>query len=268
MPEGPEVKTMSDNLNSRLQNKEIIEINYLRQNKVPNNYIFLQSILPLRVKEINAKGKMLYFLFDKHIYMIITLGMTGIWSLEKHKHTTLEIKYLDNNKEKSVYFVDVRKFGKIYIYKHKEEFEKKLDSIGPDLLNRNDFNFDLFKDILMKKKHWNITKALMDQSLMSGIGNYLKSEILYASKISPHRNIEDLSGEELKTLYTQARKIIKKSYELGGLSAKDFVNIEGKEGKSYKLIKVYCMDKIDGKKIKREKTKDGRTTHWVPEVQV
>ena len=63
-------------------------------------------------------------------------------------------------------------------------------------------------------------------------------------------------------------KIIRKSYELGGLSVKDFLDIEGKEGKSYKLIKVYCMDKVDGKKIKKEKTKDGRTTHWVPEVQV
>ena len=119
----------------------------------------------------------------------------------------------------------------------------------------------------MRKKQWNITKGLMDQSLMSGIGNYLKSEILFASRISPHRNIEDITDKELKILYTQARKIIKESYVLGGLSVKDFLNIEGKEGESYKLIKVYCKTKIDGKKIKKEKTKDGRTTHWVPELQ-
>ena len=263
MPEGPEVKIMSDNLNSILKGKEIVEINYLRHEKVPNNFLYFQEHLPLKVKEINAKGKMLYFLFDKHIYMIVTLGMTGIWSLEKLKHSALEIKY----NQGSVYFVDIRKFGKIYIYKTKEEFTKKLDSIGPDLLSKNDFNFNLFKDILMRKKHWNITKALMDQSLISGIGNYLKSEILYAAKISPHRNIEDLSQEELKTLYTMGRKIIKQSYQEGGLSSRDFLDIEGKKGKFYKYIKVYCMDTVGKKKIKKEKTKDGRTTHWVPEVQ-
>ena len=115
---------------------------------------------------------------------------------------------------------------------------------------------------------WTLSKILMDQTVVSGIGNYLKSEILYASRLNPHRQIENLSHEELETLYQESRRIITESYQSQGMSKRNYIDYEGKKGSFEFKLKVYGKKKDPkGNDIIREKTKDGRSTYWVPKLQ-
>lgn len=269
MPEGPEVTIIREDLNGILENQIITQFNILPTSrysrKAPNNYLYFEEHLPLKVKQISSKGKLIYWCFEKNIYMTNSLGMSGIWSYSKSKHAILEIIYGVNQK---IYFVDQRRFGNIAFYKNKKELQEKLNTLGPDLLNDKTLTFNIFKNRLLLHPRWNITKALMDQSVISGIGNYLKSESLYEAKLSPLRTIESLSNDELEALYHACKMKIISSYLDKGVSMKDFVDVDGKKGKHEFKLKVYCKAYDPyGRKVVRITTKDGRTTHWVPEVQ-
>lgn len=269
MPEGPEVTIIREDLNDIFQDQTIIEFNILPTSrysrKAPNNYLYFEENLPLKVKEISSKGKLIYWCFEKNVYMTNSLGMTGIWSRRKSKHAVIEIVYNNNQK---LYFVDQRRFGNIAFYKNKKELNEKLNTLGPDLLNDKNLTFGIFVKRLKLHPKWNITKALMDQSVVSGIGNYLKSESLYEAKISPYRTVESLNNNDLLTLYHACKMKIISSYLDKGVSMRDFVDVNGKKGNHEFKLKVYCKE-FDpyGRKVVRETTKDGRTTHWVPEVQ-
>jgi formamidopyrimidine-DNA glycosylase len=113
-----------------------------------------------------------------------------------------------------------------------------------------------------------IAVVLMDQSVFSGVGNYLKSEILYQARVSPHATINNIPDEKILEIFEITLKKINESYKSGGASVRDYSDIKGKEGTFSFTFAVYKKKKDPfGNKIVMEKTKDGRTTHWVPELQ-
>ena len=273
MPEGPEVSILARSLNKLLKNKELKEIKILEggkyENKAPNNYELFKRNLPLKVTEIKNKGKLIYWIFSDDTFMINHLNMTGIWSVNQQlKHSALEFIF-GSKKNLTLFYTDIRRFGRVEFGPDKPELERILKIIGPDIVNDKGLSFKIFLEIAEKKKRLNITKFLMDQHNISGIGNYLKSEILYMAKISPHRNVGSLSREELKDIYDAAKKISKSSLEWKGMSKRDFRDIDGTKGDFEKMLRVYCREKDpNGYKVVKEKTKDGRTTHWVPDLQI
>jgi len=265
MPEGPEVTTITDGLRKDLKNKILKDILIVEggkyDKKAPDNYQKFIDNLPLKVLDIQNKGKLIYWTFEKGFYMYNHLNMTGIWAKSKaEKHTALEFIF----NHRSCFYIDQRRFGRI-------EFATDLDKlkkIGPDILNDKSFTFDLFEERMDLRPRWTLSKILMDQSVVSGIGNYLKSEILYASHLNPHRQIENLSHEELETLYQESRRIITESYQNQGMSKRNYIDYEGKKGSFEFKLKVYGKKKDPkGNDIIREKTKDGRSTYWVPKLQ-
>jgi len=269
MPEGPEVTRVSRDLNTYLKNKTLININILPGSKyvkkAPNNYKEFIDKLPLKIEGVKNKGKLIYFSFEKHNYMLNHLIMTGFWGHEKGKYTSLEFVLENDDK---IYFCDARKFGFVDFLDSKRELDIKLSELGPDFLNDDEFDEALFTKILRKRNKSNISTVLMNQKIISGIGNYLKSEILYAARINPHRSVASLTEENINKIYTEGRRIIKASYRLGGTSKKDYVHLDGSKGNFQDFLKVYGKkeDKL-GNKIIAEKTKDGRTTYWVPNLQ-
>jgi formamidopyrimidine-DNA glycosylase len=108
----------------------------------------------------------------------------------------------------------------------------------------------------------------MDQKIICGVGNYLKAECLYFSKLSPHRLTSSLTDEDLKNLNSVIKKVIKTSYETGGATIYTFSNYDGEKGDYTKRFAVYnqAQDPL-GHEVKRETTRDGRTTFWVPTIQ-
>jgi DNA-formamidopyrimidine glycosylase len=294
MPEGPEVTIVAEGLNEILQGKYITNFevtdNGRYRNKAPDNSVSFGDSLPLLVEKVENKGKLIYFTFSSKkdkFYMINTLGMSGVWKKRKEKHTCFLFEYSsslcdedkkiekeeeggnkrDEKKEK-IYFVDQRHFGTIKFLTSKEDLEKKLKEIGPDMLNDPKMSYKLFKERMMKYKHWNLVKALMCQKIISGIGNYLKSESLYHAKISPFLKVEDLSEQQFYNLYQAIRLKIVSSYNDGGVSVKNFVDVDDKKGQYHFTFEVYGRkeDKL-GNKIERIVLDDKRSTFYVPSLQ-
>ena len=269
MPEGPEVKKVTDFLSETIQRDIItgLEINSGRYKKHGPfvGYENLLTKLPAKVTYVSCKGKFIWIEVNHSGYLTSTLGMSGTWTLKNNKHSHVAL-VLSNGKK--IYFNDVRNFGTLKFYDNQEAFTKKLNSIGPDLLN-DYIGPDGFYRLVHSHGHKTIAEVLMNQKIMSGIGNYLKAECLYAAKISPHRFCCHISEEETNALFYACRTIIRRSYELGGATIESYRQPDGSEGLFSRRFAVYGQKQdLMGREVIREKTRDGRTTHWVPEVQV
>jgi DNA-formamidopyrimidine glycosylase len=213
--------------------------------------------------DVSCKGKFIYFKFEGGWTIWNTLGMAGSWSFKRKKHSRVMFKF----NESSIFFTDIRNFGTLKFIKGYENLQKKLDSLGPDMLSDEPTNLE-FISAIRKKSNKTITEALMNQSVVSGVGNYLKSESLYLSKISPHRVVKTLSDEELSQLNQSVKATILSSYLSGGATIHTFEGFNGEFGEYSRRFAVYNQ-KTDpnGLKVVREKTQDGRTTFWVKEIQ-
>lgn len=273
MPEGPEVTIIRENLNNYLEGFYLIDFTIFPSsrysNKTPDNLLSVAKCLPLKLESVKSKGKLIYWRFEKNFTLLNTLGMSGIWTKECKIHTSVKMDFVRGKNKRSVFFIDSRHFGTLKFLKNPSDLEEKLKKIGPDILNDHTFSFEDYKKRMEKYSHYNITKAMMDQKIISGIGNYLKSEILYNAKISPLRKVNDLEEKELYKLYSSSKKIINKSYKNGGVSIRDFEDIERKKGNYQFKLEVYCKkEDKHGFEIQRITTPDKRTTFWVPEIQI
>ena len=196
--------------------------------------------------------------------MFNSLGMTGMWTNVHNKHARVCFFFKD---VEPLYYTDVRNFGTLKIVDSLKALNKKLDSLGPDVLNCN-IDCMGFKEQFIRKPNKTIAECLMNQSVVSGIGNYLKSEILYASKISPYRQIKDITLKEWHELYSNSISIPLTSYNLGGATIKDYRQPNGKKGNFSRRFAVYnCKTDPKNNIIIKETTKDKRSTYWVPEIQ-
>ena len=269
MPEGPEVTILTENLNKELKGKivesfEISESSRYR-NKAPDNFIPFSENLPLKILGVKNKGKLIYFLFEKNFSLLNTLGMSGGWGKKKEKHTSVTMTLSDGKK---YYFIDVRHFGTFKFFERKRDLEERLSKLGPDMLNDKDLTSATFIRRLRKYKHYNICKAIMDQKIICGVGNYLKSESLYHARINPLKRVEELSTEELEILFKSIRKKIRESYLSEGVSVRDFSDLDDKKGSYQFYFEVYCQKQDSkGRKVVKVVTPDKRSTYYVPEVQ-
>lgn len=278
MPEGPEVTTIKDGLNRLLKNKTLVSITFSEGSKflkkTPPQYNEFIKHLPIKIKEVKSKGKLIYFVFENGWYMLSRLLLSGGWYLEKapkHNHCELVYKEKDTTTStKSIWFVDPRHFATLVFTNDQQIMNTVLNDIGPDLLN-DTIKEDVYMSVMKNKKNGKKTIAtvMMDQSVFSGVGNYLKSEILYSAKVSPHSIINNIPDDKLLEIFHITLEKIKASYKMGGASVRNYSDIKGQDGTFSFTFAVYHMKKDPhGNKVITEKTKDGRTTHWVKEIQI
>lgn len=177
------------------------------------------------------------------------------------------IFYLDNGWQLAL--SDLRKFAKV-VFGQKNEIEnlKELKSLGPEPLEKN-FDFKKFKEAIQKKNS-KIKQVLMNQSIISGIGNIYSDEILWLAKIHPFRPASQLKDSELKKIFHFIKEVLKKAVKLRGTSISDFRDPEGKKGHYAEHRYVYQRE---GEKcqrcrsiIKRLKM-GGRSAHFCPKCQ-
>lgn len=268
MPEGPEVKKVTDFLNENFKNNLItaIEIKGGRYKKHGpfEGFEKLKSVLPAKVTFVSCKGKFIWLEINNCYYLGSTLGMSGTWTKVENKHSHVAFTTASGEK---IYFNDVRNFGTLKLFENQEIFVKKLNTIGPDLLNEHVILSD-FRDRIYRQKNKTIAEALMNQKVVSGIGNYLKAECLYASKISPHRPCSEIKKEEMNVLFDACRRIIRLSYNSGGATISTYRQPNGEKGLYSRRFAVYNQKyDPDGNEVIKEQTRDKRTTHWVPSVQ-
>ena len=266
MPEGPEVKRTGLFLAKSLSGKTIVDARVIsgRYTKKPiEGHASLLSALPCKFVGVGVHGKFIYMLTDKGINCFSTLGMAGNWSLSETKHARFTFVLDDDTK---VYYNDQRNFGTLAFKYGPTQIKKKLAKLGPDMLS-SEMSERVFVNRLRTKQDWNITKALMNQSVVSGVGNYIKAESLWLSEISPTRLVNEVLDIELSLLYMAVKAVMIESYENKSThrAHRAFSDIQG----DYSCRFLCYGRKVDaeGNNVSKTKTPDGRTTHWAPSKQ-
>ena len=250
----------------KLRDIEFISGKY-EKNGPPDGYTELKQN-KLHIIEVLCHGKMIYFVLSKdklphesseYSYIISNLGLDGSWSPDEYKdRNNFRLIF---NKNKSAYYRDPIGFGTLRIIHGNENFDKILQKLGPDPII-NDYTYDEFIGMITKKKNINkmIAEIFEDQSNLSGIGNYLRAEILYSSKVRPDRICKTLTEDELKKIHKYSVKKIRKSYNHSGTKRYN--------GHGEFKLNVYGR-KIDpkGNEVLIMKIKK-RSLHWVREIQI
>tara|TARA_R110001592_G_scaffold192755_1_gene439595 strand:+ start:290 stop:1117 length:828 start_codon:yes stop_codon:yes gene_type:complete len=274
MPEGPEVKKIVNRLNKFFQGQEITSVDFYderyREKQVRDDVDLFLDCIPATVEKIECKGKFIYWTFTNGFIIFHTLGMSGTWRLQNKKPKYGKLSF-ERGDGKLAHYKDFRRFGTFKIFQPEcasEKLNHKLTKqLGPDILN-DVVSWELWEERLRKVNHHNITKALMNQRVVAGIGNYIKAEALYRAKISPHRTVESLSDKELYDLYETCLWVIKAAYETRSRTVKDYPLPDGSQGNFRFYFQVFGKRKdAMGNPVIRDKTLDGRTTHWVREIQ-
>lgn len=274
MPEGPEVKYITNFLNSNIKGKKLekITINNGRYNKhgPPKGYTKFIKELPLKIESINCYGKFIWWEFENsELTLWNTLGMSGWWNINDiNKHNNLSFYF----KNDIVNFNDVRNFG-TFIFCDKESLKNKLKKFGPDILEFDKKNKDsgliLFKERIKKKRdNMYIATALLDQTIAAGCGNYIRAEVLYLAKISPFRTLNNLTDLELNLIWNILQQVGYNYYDKKLGKKLGIINGKYKFAEDYgRRFLVYNQEKdITDNMVKRDKIKD-RTIHYVPNIQ-
>ena len=282
MPELPEVETVKRGLEEFIINENIKKV-YLSKLSLrfPWPKDFISKVVGKKIISIKRRAKYIIIGLSDNYSIISHLGMSGTYKvlkkseaqdyvILKHDHLIID---LDNFK---IVYNDPRRFGYIDLTNQEPEIHKFLSSLGPEPLS-NYFNADdLAKALLNKSKP--IKNLLLDQNIVSGLGNIYVCEALFRSKINPKKNCSKLvtsKGRPRKNLILLVRKInevIKEAIEVGGSSLRDFSNISGKMGYFQSSFNVYnrenekCLiDSCDG--VVKRIIQSGRSTFFCSKCQ-
>lgn len=243
MPELPEVETVCRALSKVIKNSRIKKIEFYRKDlrwQVKDNLeVTLKNnifIDPYR------RGKYILIPTNTDKIFLIHLGMSGQIRIKKkdivQKHDHMRMIVENNNKHFVVTYNDSRRFGYIDLFKKKELREHfLLSKIGVEPLGR-----ELTTEYLQnnfKKRVINIKNALIDQKIIAGIGNIYASEILYKAKINPLRKVNSLSQNDLNSIITFTKTILKKSIDVGGTTIRDHMQPDGSLGYFKQKLQVY-----------------------------
>ena len=243
MPELPEVETVCRALSKVIKNSTIKKIEFYRKDlrwQVKDNLeVSLKNnifIDPYR------RGKYILIPTNTDKIFLIHLGMSGQIRIKKkdivQKHDHMRLIVENKNKHFIITYNDTRRFGYIDLFKKKELREHfLLSKIGVEPLGR-----ELTTEYLQnnfKKRVINIKNALIDQKIIAGIGNIYASEILYKAKINPLRKVNSLSQNDLNSIITFTKIILKKSIDVGGTTIRDHMQPDGSLGYFKQKLQVY-----------------------------
>ena len=243
MPELPEVETVCRALSKVIKNSRIKKIEFYRKDlrwQVKDNLeVSLKNnifIDPYR------RGKYILIPTNTDKIFLIHLGMSGQIRIKKkdivQKHDHMRLIVENNNKHFVITYNDSRRFGYIDLFKKKELREHfLLSKIGVEPLGR-ELTIEYLQNNF-KKRVINIKNALIDQKIIAGIGNIYASEILYKAKINPLRKVNSLSQNDLNSIITFTKIILKKSIDVGGTTIRDHMQPDGSLGYFKQKLQVY-----------------------------
>ena len=270
MPELPEVQTVLSTLEHLIAGKEISQIDILWDNILENveNEEFITSLVGKSFQQFNRKGKYLIFQIEDET-LISHLRMEGkFYYFEKeetpNKHTHIVFRFSDGS---SLHYHDIRKFGRMYLYHHEEEW-KALQLLGKEPWDES-LTVAYLKQKIAKRKI-NVKQLLLDQSIIAGIGNIYASEILFRAKIHPLTLARKLKDSELQSLMDCTRFILEEAIAQGGTTVRSYTSSLGVSGKFQLFLFVYQREgelcKICGSKINRI-IQNGRSSFYCPTCQ-
>ncbi len=277
MPELPEVETIARGLDERVRG-DVIRSVWLGEKPEP-----LKSPAPemaaalgsARIARVRRVGKHIVFDLERGLrsaaakstqqntQWVVHLGMTGRLlvaspqaEIAKHTHAILQLA-----SGRELRFVDPRRFGRLAVH------HGGFAAPGAEPL---DAGFEEFA-ALFRKRRTPVKSALLNQKLLSGVGNIYADEALFRARVRPRRRAARLTRGELRLLYRSLKRVLQEAIRAGGSSISDYVDADGDEGFFQLRHRVYqrtgepctaCRTPI------RRVVIAGRSAHYCPRCQV
>lgn len=238
--------------------------NWPRLIKTPTPELFKANIKGLRIQQIKRIGKNVVFLLSGDNVLLVHQKMTGHlmvgkWNIKNGNVEATEdgpfrdrvnryihaLFYLSNGK--MIALSDMRKFARI-AFGERESILKLPDiaKLGPDALDPKLTLKEFSRRIKQRKKSIKLT--LMDPSVIAGIGNIYADDILWSAQIHPLRRSDTIKEKEVKKIFVEMRKILRKAVRLRGTSVGDYRDTSGEKGMYGRVILAY---RRTGKPCKR-----------------
>lgn len=290
MPELPEVETVRRGLHEFIIGRKI---NAVRELESPKSFPnapgdVAQFFIGASIIDVRRRAKVLLIDLSSDYTLVVHLKMTGqivfraadvafgaghpndslIGELPD-RSTRVVIEFSDGS---HLYFNDQRKFGWMKLFPALEvpniDFMKK---VGPEPLE-DEFTAQEFTSRIRRRNGTTIKAAILDQTVLAGVGNIYADESLWGAKIHPSSRVRDVNDKQLTTLLKEIKYVMNLAIEKGGSTDKNYVNAEGKRGSYIDFARVFRQE---GKECPRhpgtiiEKIRvAGRGTHICPLCQL
>ncbi len=286
MPELPEVETVRRGLQLLIVGKQVISETHDWPKGWPNSDDDVaQFLLGATITAVRRRAKVLLLDFDSGYTLVTHLKMTGqlVYRGDEvfgaghpndslvgplpDRSTRVTLEFRDGSK---LFFNDQRKFGWMKLYPTIEvETIDFMQKVGPEPLE-DDFTAEAFRERFRRRARTSIKAALLDQTVVAGVGNIYADESLWGARIDPRRLVAQVSDQEFALLFHELRAVMNLAIEKGGSTDRNYVDAEGKKGSYMDFARVFrregqacprCGAAID--KIKHA----GRGTHLCAQCQ-
>lgn len=263
MPEGPEIHREADKIRQAISGKPATYLYFYHDHLKP----FEKELSELTVQSVEAYGKGLVIEFENDFWFFSHNQLYGKWYIKpagQYPKTNRELRAVIQNHNHSALLysaseIDIMDGESIQEHPY-------LSNLGPDILKP--IEPEEIKDRLVSNtfKRRSFAALFLDQSFLSGIGNYLRSEILFDASIDPRKRPKDLAKNQLLKLAKSAITISHRSYQTGGITADDeYVKrkkLNGARRKEYRhyvfaragkpcptCVKAVKKEKISGRRL-------------------
>ncbi len=249
MPEGPEIRRAADRISKVLVGKEIVYSKFFYEPIRSKGETFND----LNIKEITTRGKAILIRFTNGWSMYSHNQLYGKWTVNLNTTSIKSTRTLRVVFTTRKHTVRLWSATDIELIKTSSELEHPfLSRIGPDVLNESS-TCELIEERLMSKNYQKkkASTLMLDQSVFSGLGNYLRSEILFDAKIHPDDRPFDLDKKRIKKWAKSIKKISYLAYKTGGFtvskSIADANKANGEPRQSYRhavfmRFRYKCLD--------------------------
>lgn len=274
MPELPEVETVRRTLLKLVKGEVIseVEVFWPKIIKKPDDVLIFQQLIENEtIKDIKRKGKFLIFELD-HYSLVSHLRMEGKYGIytaedKKDKHTHV-IFHFDSGR--SMHYNDVRKFGTMHLFNKGEANQAMpLIQVAPDPFESGYLFETIFPKI--KKSTRAIKNILLDQTIISGLGNIYVDETLFRAQVHPLRKGTSLTEVEGRVILKEAKDTLAEAVKQGGTTIRSYTDSLGEMGLFQQELFVYGQTgeacKTCGSEIEKFKLSN-RGTHICPSCQL
>lgn len=287
MPELPEVETVKRGLEVLIVGRTVKSVDSDWPKSFPNAPADVEEFLiKSKIKDVRRRAKVLIIDLSSDYSLVIHLKMTGqlvyrgkqvfgaghpndsLVGELPDKSTRVTILFTDGSR---LFFNDQRKFGWMRLLPTIEipniDFMKK---VGPEPLG-DDFTAKVFIERIRRRANTNVKAALLDQTVLAGIGNIYADEGLWGARIHPATRVRDVSDAKLAKLLNELKFVLNLSIEKGGSTDRNYVNADGRRGSYIDFARVFRQEGKDcprhpGTLIVKTRVA-GRGTHVCPKCQ-
>lgn len=272
MPEGPEIWRTADSLSNALLGKPVTEL-FFAFDELKE---YEQKLQDKKITSVEARGKAILTFFEGPLVMYSHNQLYGKWMIRergREPDTNRKLRVAIHNKHHSAFLYSASQIE--LLPREAIPEHSYIRKLGPDVLHPDTGFEDIlgqFTDETFRNRK--LTTLLLDQGFVSGIGNYLRSEIMFYAKVDPHQKLRAYSDEEKERLAHATVELSRRSYETGGITNDpSIVEALKRENASRSEYRHFVYKRTDkrchkcGRIIREEKT-GGRKIYFCPNCQL